>query len=345
MKRHGKLYEKICSIDNLRWALQRAAKGKRYKKSVRNVLEHEDDRLKQLQEMLLTHSFRTHPYRIKTIYEPKERKISILPFYPDRIVHHAIMNVLEPIFESFFVKDSFACRRGKGHHAGSLRCEEFVRRNEYVLQCDISKFYPSIDHGKLKDVILRKFKDKELLTLLNDIIESSDGVPIGNYVSQWFGNLYLNELDKLIKQELHVKDYFRYCDDFFLFGTKERLKELRPIVIDFVYGTLHMRLSKCLLYPTSHGVDALGYRHFPSGKILLRKSTAKRIKKRLKSLPHELKQGRVSKERAQGQIASAWGVMKHANTYHLRYRINLGELRKLVNESGEVQRLQQGGRA
>ena len=343
MKRYSHLYEKICTMDNLEWALERAAKGKKYKKSVRYVLAHKQEHLERLQGILLTHSFHTHKYRVKTVHEPKERIIYILPFYPDRIVHHAIMNVLEPIFESFFINDSYACRSGKGQHLGSFRCMEFVRRNPYVIQCDVSKFYPSIPHDKLKAVLLRKFKDKALLDLLSDIIDSADGVPIGNYISQWLGNLYMNELDQYVKQQLHVKDYFRYCDDFFLFGTKERMKEIRPLVVSYVGDTLGMKLSKCLLYPTSHGVDSLGYRHFPNGKILLRKSTAKRIRTRMKGLPHALRIGEVAVERAEGQIASAWGCLKHANTFHLRYQLNLGELRKLVNDYGTVQRLQQRG--
>lgn len=336
MKRYGALYGKICEMDNLRLALDKAVKGKTWQRQVREVLEDRDGKLKEVQEMLADHTFHTAEYKHKFVYEPKKREIFILPFFPDRIVHHAIMNVLEPLWDSFFIKDSFACRKGKGQHKGGLRCKEFVRRNPYVIQGDVSKFYPSINHGKLKEIVERKIKDKELLWLLFDIIDSTDGVPIGNYLSQWFGNLYLNELDKKVKQEWRVKDYFRYCDDFFIFGDKARLQELKPQVVSFMQDTMKMKLSRCELYPTSRGVDALGYRHFPSGKILVRKSTAKRIRARLKAIPHDLKRGVISIERAEGQLASAYGWLKHANAHNLAYAMNLAEL-KAVIENAEVQ--------
>ncbi len=211
---------------------------------------------------------------------------------------------------------------------------QFTRRNKWVCQFDISKFYPSINHAKLLDIIQQKIKDKKVLSIFESIIGSIDGesnVPIGNYTSQWFGNLYMNELDQLVKHKYHVRDYIRYCDDFLIFGNdKEELKRLADEVEQYVNDVLLMRLSKKSLYPTSHGVDFLGYRHFPNGKILVRKSTAKRIKQRMKEIPWEIKHGKITKDQALGKLASAHGWLKHANAHNLRMAIDLDGLKSEV---------------
>lgn len=351
MKRHGGLFEKIVDPENIELAFQKARKGKTWQDSVKAVELDKEAKLEALRQSLLDGTFTTSEYKVKVIHEPKERKIFILPFYPDRIVQHAIMNVVAPIWDAMFIPDSYACRKGKGQHAGSKRCMQFVRRNTWVYQFDVSKFYPSIHHGKLMKIIRRKIKDKRVLAMLQNIIDSISieqmtvvliqivigiaiiifgekrNVPIGNYTSQWFGNLYMNELDQYVKHHLHVRDYIRYCDDFLIFGNnKEEVKLLGDRVKEFVENELLLKLSKAALYPTSHGVDFLGYRHFPSGKILVRKATAKRIRRRLKILPWALKHGRISKEQAIGKLASASGWLKHANAHHFRMAIRLDEL-------------------
>ncbi len=334
MKRRGNLFEKIVTVENIELAFEKARQGKNWQDTVKEVERNREKKLDALRQLLISGSFKTSDYKVKTIHEPKERQIFILPFYPDRIVQHAIMNVVAPIWESMFIYDSYACRKGKGQHAGSKRCMQFVRRNAWVCQFDISKFYPSIPHDKLLEIIQRKIKDRKVITLLGDIITSigdARNVPIGNYTSQWFGNLYLNELDQLVKHKYHVRDYLRYCDDFLIFGNdKEELRRVADEIESFVGNVLQLRLSKKELYPTSHGVDFLGYRHFPSGKILVRKSTAKRIKKRMKAVPWEIKHGRITREQAEGKIASAHGWLKHANAHHLRLTIKLDELKKEV---------------
>ena len=294
MKRHGRLFPQIASTENIELAFMKAKKGKTWQDSVKEVEQDKERKMEEIRQSLLTGSFRTSRYKVKVIHEPKERQIFILPFFPDRIVQHAIMNIVAPLWDSMFISDTYACRKGKGQHAGSKRCMQFVRRNAWVCQFDISKFYPSIPHANLLKVIGRKIKDERVMRLFEDIIGSiGDGknVPIGNYTSQWFGNLYLNEVDQLVKHKLHVRDYIRYCDDFLLFGNdKEELKRLADKVEAFVENDLLLKLSKKSLYPTTHGVDFLGYRHFPNGKILVRKSLKKstswkiRIKSRLRCL-------------------------------------------------------------
>ena len=332
MKRHGGLYEKICTMENLELAFYLAQRGKLWQRKVRNIAKHKTEALEKIQKMLIDRKYKTSRYHLKEVYEPKRRVIYVLPFYPDRIVQHAVMNIVAPIWDNMFIKDSYACRQGKGQHKGSVRCMQFVKRNRYCLQCDISKFYPSMNHKKLIEIIARKIKCKDTLALFAEIIESIPGetnVPIGNYTSQWFGNLYLNELDQVMKHKYKVRDYIRYCDDFLLFfKTKEEAKRFIPIITDFVENTLLMRLSKCSLFPVSQGVDFLGYRHFPDGKILLRKSTAKRVMRRIRALPWKLKHGYITKDKAISVIASTDGWLQRANTYNLKKAIKMREIKK-----------------
>lgn len=340
MKRHGNLYDEIVSMDNIELAYQKAKRNKGWQQKVRRVERRREHYLALLREKMMDGTYYTSPYKMKKVYEPKERTIYVLPFYPDRICQHAVMNVISPIWDRLFIYDSYACREGKGQHAGSLRCMQFVRRNQYVLQCDVSKFYPNINHEVLMQIIKRKIKDKRVLALLGEIVRSIGGeknVPIGNYTSQWFGNLYLNELDMLMKHKYHVKDYMRYCDDFLLFGNdKAFLREMAGVIRDFLGEHLKLKLSKCSLYPTSQGVDFLGYRHFPSGKILVRKSTAKRIKKQLKAVRWKVKHGRMTREQALSTVCSYRGWIQWANAHHLAVSTHLYELEKELRGGGEA---------
>ena len=296
-----------------------------------------EEKLISLRNILAAGEYTTSTYRTKRIFEPKQRDIYILPFWPDRIVQHAIIGVLGPIWEKMFIADSYACRQGKGQHRGSMRCMQFVRRNRYCLQCDISKFYPSINHDVLMQIISKKIKCQRTLGMLREIINSIPGesnVPIGNYTSQWFGNLYLNDLDQVVKHEYKVHDYMRYCDDFLLFSNdKERLKELIPKINEYVVNILKMRLSKCNLFNTSQGVDFLGYRHFPSGKILLRKSTAKRVKKKIKSIPWMIKHKKITKMGAVSSVESIRGWTKWAHTHHFAISLKLDEMREWIENN------------
>lgn len=212
MKRKGNLWTKIIDKSNLYLAFEKAKRHKSWQRKVKIIEANLDYYIEKLQNDLITGQYKTAEYKLKTIYEPKKRDIYILPFYPDRIVHHAIMNVLEPIWDNRFIYNSYACRKNKGQHKGSIKCMEYTRKFKYCLKCDISKFYPSINHRLLKKVIRKKIKCKKTLNLLDEIIDSVDtptNVPIGNYLSQWFGNLYLNELDVFLKQENCVKKLFK----------------------------------------------------------------------------------------------------------------------------------------
>jgi hypothetical protein len=206
---------------------------------------------------------------------------------------------------------------------------EFVRRYKYCLKCDISKFYPSVHHDTLFEIIQRKIKCPETLWLLKEIIYSIPGgrnVPIGNYTSQWFGNLYMNELDQHLKHEWHIKPYIRYCDDFVTFSDdKTFLNDVAAAITEFVGTKLKMSLSKRDLFPVNQGVDFLGYRHFPN-YVLLRKSTSKRVKKRLALLPRLLEKGRISLDSYRSSIASTMGWIKWSNSHNLGLSLRLKEL-------------------
>ena len=334
MKRHGNLWDKIVNKDNLYKAYLKARKGKGWQRKVRVIDKNPDKYIDELYQTLINGEYKTAKYKTKVIFEPKMRTIYILPFYPDRIVHHAIMNVLEPIWDGLFMNHSYACRKKKGQHKASTYCMSLVCKYKYVLKCDISKFYPSVNHEILKSIIRHKIKDKKVLELLDTIIDSTGtetNVPIGNYLSQWFGNLYLNELDKELKHKYRVKAMVRYSDDFLIFSnSKQELHRLDSIVQEFLGTKLQMRLSKCNIFPTSQGVDFLGYRHFPQGYILVRKSTAKRIKRRMKGLIWEYKHHRIDKIQALSKIASAEGWMKHATAHNLSVSLKINELKECI---------------
>lgn len=333
MKRYGNLYSKITDISNIRLAYIKARKGKTWQDTVKKFEANLEDNLLKIQKMLVDKTYVTSKYISKTIYEPKKRLIYKLPFAPDRIVQHAIMNIVEPIWESFFISDSYACRVDKGIHAGSKKTMEFVRRNKYCLKCDISKFYPNMDHGVLYKIICRKIKDKEVLALMKEIIDSIGGetnVPIGNYTSQWMGNLYLNEIDHRVKHVYKVKDYVRYCDDFLLFSDdKVMLKTILDDMEGYINNELKLKLSKKDIFQVSRGIDFLGYRHFRK-YILLRKSTTKRVKKRLKELPYLYNRGIVTKDQFRSSLASTIGWLKWANSYNLREKLHIDSLLKEV---------------
>lgn len=320
MKRTGHLWERIVAHDNLRVAMQKASRGKRHRASVARILDNADYYVAALHELLVTGAFRTAPYNVKTIYEPKERQIFCLPFYPDRVVHHAVMNVLEPIWDKKLIYDTYSCRKGKGQHKGSTRCMEHVRKYRYVLKGDVSKFYPSMDHAILKVLLRRHFKDAKLLALLDEIIDSANttgthpedkNCPIGNLLSQWFGNIYLGELDTFVKHELRCKPYIRYCDDFVLFSNdKTQLHEWRTRIEEFLADRLKLKLSKRAVFPVSHGIDFLGYRHFPT-KVLVRKRTVRKWRRFFTHLVLPPTRHQIA------QLVSFKGIMDWAQSFNL----------------------------
>jgi len=335
MKRHGNLFQEIVEPSNIYLAYRHARKGKSWQDTIKRFESNLAENLKRIRHSLLDKAFTTSEYETFIIYEPKKRLIYKLPFYPDRIVQHALMNVVEPIWDNLFIYDSYSCRKGKGIHAGSRRTMEFIRKagkDGYCLKMDIHHFYPSINHDILFEIVKHKIKCPDTLWLIKDIIYSIEGgynIPIGNYTSQWFGNLYLNELDQLLKHEYKVKYYIRYCDDFIiLHKDKKILNEIAEIIRDFLISQLELELSKNSIFPVRQGIDFLGYRHFP-GYVLMRKSSAKRAKRRIKKLPQLLEEGKITQLQFQSSIASTNGWLRWCNCHNLTQSLNLNQLIEL----------------
>lgn len=317
MKTHKCLWSQFISPENFEIAAHNALLGKRSKYSAKRFLRRRDVKLKQLRDALENGTFKTGRYRIFTIYEPKQRDIYMLPLYPDHVVHHALMNVLAPIWQKMFIHDSFACIPGRGVHAASKRCAEMARKNKYVLQCDIRKFYPSINHDTMMRIIKRKISDRRILNLLEDIVRSMPpprGMPIGNLTSQWLGNVYMNELDMFVKHQMHIRNYIRYCDDFCVFSNDlHELLKIRTVLGDWLEQNLQLRFSRAFVKPSTRGVDFIGYRHFPTHIILTRAGTRKLRRKIRQIIAHP----DISRH-TESQLVSFRGWMGWACCYNLR---------------------------
>lgn len=340
MKTWNNLFARITSFENLLLAARRARQGKRLKPGTATFDLELEGNLLRLQEELQSHTWQPGGYFTFEIYEPKKRLISAAP-YRDRVVHHALCNVIEPLFDQIFIHDSYANRQDKGTHRAVDRLTQFCRRNRYVLKCDIRKYFPSIDHEILCEQIARKIKDQETLWLARCIIDSSNpqepvcdyfpgddlftphtrrkGLPIGNLTSQFFANIYLNGFDHFVKESLGCHCYIRYVDDFvvlaedkgFLHGVKEAmggyLERLR----------LRLHPTKCQVFPVTQGIDFLGYRVYPDHRRL-RRENAVYFRRRLKHLQKDYRDGRIDLERVSRSIQSWVAHVSHADTYGLR---------------------------
>lgn len=282
MKRIGNVYNNICSIDNLNLADKKARHGKAKQ---RGVIDHDKRReinITTLHGLLINKAYRTSAYFTFKLFDPKEREISKLPYYPDRIVHHAIMNQLESMFTAMFTSDTYSCIKGKGVHAAKAAVENALKdraRTVYCLKLDIRKFYPSVDHQILKRLLRRKIKDADLLWLLDEIIDSAPGLPIGNYLSQYLANFYLCYFDHWLKQTRRVKYYFRYADDMIILsGSKEYLHELRAEIQAYMSLSLNLELKQnWQVFPVdARGIDCFGYVHY-HGYTLLRKRSKQKL--------------------------------------------------------------------
>lgn len=333
VKKYKNLWKDVIAEENIALAYQKSIKGKRGYASVKRFEKDVQGNLKKIRESLINQTYKTSPYNQRTIYEPKERIIYVLSLNPDRVVHHALMNILIPIFTKMFIKNTFACIKDRGLHKGSILTTKYVRKYKYCLKCDIRKFYPSINHDVLYQMCERKFKEKEILWLLHEIIYSIEGetnVPIGNLPSQWFGNWYMTPFDRFVTEDLGITAYLRYCDDFCLFSNdKEQLNEAKKKIEIFLRDVLKLKMSKCDLFRTSQGVDFLGYRHF-KGYKLLRRRTAKRVKKRLPVILKKFKEGKITQDRYRSCIESTYGWIKWANTHNFQLKLKLSEMRELA---------------
>jgi retron-type reverse transcriptase len=331
VKTYKNLFEKIINFENLLLAAKQAQRGKRMKIDVAGFNFGLEGELLKLQDELRTQSYRPGNYRHFYINDPKRRLISAAP-YRDRIVHHAYCNIVEPIFDKAFIYHSYACRLNKGTHKALDRCQSFLRANQYVLQCDISKYFSSVNHQVLLSLIVKKIKDKKVISLTELIIGSgaagTKGIPIGNLTSQFFANLYLNELDYFIKFDLKERYYLRYMDDFLIFSNDKKdlhgIKEkLRLFLGESLRLDLH--LKKTIIFPVKLGVDFCGFRIFKDYRRL-RRTNVLLFNKRMKKLRGLFRQGRIEVKDISHSIRCWIAHASYGNTYNLRKKL----LEKLV---------------
>jgi len=265
MKRTGNLYKDLCSEENIRLAFRNAEKGKKHYKEVQVISSNFEYYVNDLKQMLNNKAFITSKYEVfHRKSGEKLREIYKLPYYPDRIVHHCIIQEVQKLWMNILIRDTFSTIPRRGIHDGVNRIKQSlkdVQGTKYCLKLDIKKYYPNINHGILKQIIRKKIKDKDFLNLLDEIIDSASGIPIGNYVSQWFGNLYLAYFDHFVKEELRCKYYFRYCDDLVILGdNKEDLRLKMQTIKTYLNDNLALQLkSNYQIFPIdSRGLDFLG---------------------------------------------------------------------------------------
>lgn len=294
MKRTGNIFEKITQLGNIESAIMKASKGKKGRRSVEKVLDSPTYYAMQIQKMLKDKTYKPSPYiemKIQDGVRKKERIIFKPCFYPDQCIHWALMLYLEPILMKRMYYWNCASIKGRGLHHGMRHLKRILvddrKYTKYCLKLDVKKFYPSIDKEILKNKFRRILKDKDVLWLIDSIVDSAEeGVPIGNYTSQWFANFYLTDLDKYIKEELKVKYYIRYMDDMVLFSNnKKELHKMKDKIELFLNNELHLRLKENwqLFKTESRPLDFLGYR-FYRGYTTLRRSNFLRIKRRIKKI-------------------------------------------------------------
>lgn len=346
MKRVGGLWERVVSFENLHEAARRAALGKRKRRDVAAFLMNLECELVALRKGLESGEYEPGPYREFLVNEGKPRLISAAAFR-DRVVHHALTQVLEPIFERRFSKDSYACRVGKGTHKALEQARGAAARFRYVLKCDVRKYFASIDHEILKALLARVVKCARTLDLAGRIIDGSNtqqevvqyfegddlfsplerrrGLPLGNQTSQFFANVYLDRLDQHVNRVLRPACYIRYVDDFVIFGgSKVELAEMKRSVESVLEG-LRLRIHdrKSRVYRCADGVTFLGWRLFPEKSRLARENVV-RFRRRLAAMQRGFADGRLSRRDIQARIHSWIGHASFGSTWLLREKLFAG---------------------
>lgn len=324
MKRLRNIYEFIYHESNIRMADNEAKKGKRKRKEVISFEKNYSYNIYKVSYLLENKLYKSSEYTFRTIVDKgKEREIAILPYYPDRIVHWAVMNQIEETFLKHFIFNTYAALPNKGSHIALKRLNDDIKRNpnlKYCLKIDIKKFFPNVDKEVLKQLFRKKFKDKDLLWLLDEIVDGypKSGIPIGNYTSQYFGNYYLSFFDHWIKEEKKIKVFHRYMDDMVFLGeTKEELWDLLDDIREYLDKKLNLEIKENYqVSPVeSRGVDFVGYKSY-GYKITIRNATKNRMIRRTNTI---LKRGGVTQKDKgtisayNGILLSATGMQLHSN--------------------------------
>jgi len=343
MKRYGNLWPAVVDMDNLLQAARQAQRGKRYRPNVLAFNHHLGEELLGLHQQLRDKTYRPGGYRSFTITDPKPRLISAAP-YRDRVVHHALCNVIVPPLERTLIADTYANRLGYGTHRALQRFVKFARGHRYILQCDVRKYFPSIDHALLKGMMRRKIKCPDTLWLIDAIIDSSNpqggepdyfpgdqlltplerrrGLPIGNLTSQFFANLYLNGFDHFVKESLQARSYLRYVDDFALFSDDRGFLVAAQQAIEAYLASLRLRLHpvKTQIFETRLGANFVGFRVLPN-RIRVRNDNLRRARWRGRRLQRQFSQGELSLAEVVQRLRSWEAHLFHADSQGLRRQI------------------------
>lgn len=344
MKRIGYLWDQVIAFDNLLLAYRKARKGKRSRDEVACFDLNLESELFSIQRDLEQRTYRPGTYRLYMIYERKARQISAAPFR-DRVVHHALMNVVEPLLDKRFIYDSYACRKEKGVHRAVDRYQGWAKRYAYTLKLDVARYFPSIDHTVLKQQIRHHLKDPHVIWLFDTILDSSpefppellryfpgddlltpverrSGIPIGNLTSQFLANLYLDGLDHFIKQQLRVPAYLRYVDDLILLAdSKAVLHQWRRDIENYLIDLrLRIHPAKANVFQVYEGVDVLGYRVFPDFRQL-RNDNGFRFARKLRGYAKGWRDGTLEWDDFNPSVQSWIGHAAHADTLGLRQQL------------------------
>ncbi len=323
------LYKKICSYENIYRAYKKARKGKTLKKYVVNFENNLKENFLSLRTELLFHTYKPKPLQTFILRDPQTRRINKSAFR-DRIVHHALCNVVGPFFEKSFIYDSFANQKGKGTFKSIKRFSRFCKKVSnnntkkiFVMKADIKKYFENVDHEILLKIIKKKISDSQVLWLIKAILRNygeTKGMPLGNLTSQFFANVYLNGLDWFVKHELKAKYYLRYVDDFAIIHFSPKLLENYMKKIDSYLKLalqleLHPLKSKIIYY--NQGIEFLGMRIFPSYRLLKGKNLRK-FQRKLNQTYSLFEKGLINYDRAYDFIEGWSAYAKNANTYNLR---------------------------
>jgi RNA-directed DNA polymerase len=327
-------YSQILSFRNLLSAARKTMRGKKRSVGACKFHFYLEPELFRLQQELIAETYHPGDFEFFQIRDPKSRRICVAPFR-DRVLHHAICNILEPILEKSMISNSFACRRGKGTLAAIEYVHSLCSSPGYFLKCDISRYFDSIDHEILANRLARRISDPRLMQLLRRIIQTvlphcdaGKGIPIGNLTSQHFANFYLSPLDHFIQRTLKIKGYCRYMDDFLLFSDDKSTLRVAEIEIrQFLMSRLNLSLKEraLVLAPVSEGVPFIGFRFFPA-VIRLQKGLLKRWRRKLTQRFKAFEAGSLSEEEYLCSVSSLMGFMKHAHSLRLRQSLYHGFL-------------------
>jgi len=325
MKRQNYLFNQIVDYNNIRLAFLKAIRGNRSSLSAISYCSDIENNLSLLREKLITLNCDWGGYKSFLITDPKLRTISTAPF-EQRIMHHAIINIIEKVIERPMIHHSYACRKGKGTHAAVLYAFNQCKTSPYFLKLDIRKYFDSIDHEILKKQLRKLIKDKRVIYLLDGIIDSyettkSKGVPIGNLTSQFFANMYLASMDHYILEKLNPSAYCRYMDDFVIWAsTKKQLKEILEKISAYVINSLNLTIKPPVFGSSVSGLPFLGFLVKDKGIFLLKKSK-RRVTKRMCEITALLNHGHITEEKAAERARSVFVAIALAKTNRFRKKL------------------------